>query len=107
MIDLQASDGASYVYFAQLRSTSGMADTRNRWMPTYWTFYVNKLGRRDLLQRWRTFDPDRVAAMPPRSLVLANIGDPTVDTLVREGALRRVKVITDQDGTRFYTILQR
>jgi 4-amino-4-deoxy-L-arabinose transferase-like glycosyltransferase len=107
LIDLQASDGASYVYFAQLRSTSGMADTRNRWMPTYWTFYVTKLGRRDLLQKWRTFDPDRVAAMPPRSLVLANIGDPTVDTLVREGALRRVKVITDQDGTRFYTILQR
>jgi 4-amino-4-deoxy-L-arabinose transferase-like glycosyltransferase len=107
LIDLQASDGAAYVYFARLRSTSGMADTRNRWMPTYWTFYVTKLGRRDLLQRERTFDPDRVAAMPPRSLVLANIGDPTVDTLVREGALRRVKVITDQDGTRFYTILQR
>ena len=106
LIDRHAGDGAD-VYFAQLRSTSGIADTRNRWMETYWTFYVTKQGRRDLLQRWRSFDPDRVAAMPPRSLVLANIGDPTVDTLVREGALRRVNVIADEDGTRFYTILQR
>jgi 4-amino-4-deoxy-L-arabinose transferase-like glycosyltransferase len=107
LMDREARDRAPFVYFARLRSTSGLVDTRNRWMETYWTFYLTKHGRRDLLERSRAFDPQRVAEMPARSLVLANIGDPTADALVRDGVLRRVKVIADEDGIRFFTILQR
>jgi hypothetical protein len=76
-------------------------------METYWTFYLTKHGRRDLLARSRAFEPSRVGSMPPRSLVLANVGDPNVDRLVRSGELKRVSTIVDEDGTRFFSILQR
>jgi 4-amino-4-deoxy-L-arabinose transferase-like glycosyltransferase len=98
---------APFVYFSQLRSTAGIADTRNRWLETYWMFYLTKHGRRDLLPRTRTFEPSRVSSVPAGSLVLANIGDPTIDRLVRDGELRRVRTITDEDGLAFFTILQR
>jgi 4-amino-4-deoxy-L-arabinose transferase-like glycosyltransferase len=107
LIEREQRDHAPYIYFSALRSTSGLVDTRNRWMETYWTFYLTKYGRRDLLARSRTFDPSRVNAVPPRSLVLANIGDPMTDRLVRQGELRRVTTIVDEDGVAFYTILQR
>lgn len=102
-----ASDRAPFVYFAQLRSTAGLADTRNRWMETYWTFYLTKHGRRELLDVSRPFEPGNVASVPPRSLVLANLGDPVVEALVQSGTLKRVDTIVDEDGTKFYTILQR
>jgi hypothetical protein len=76
-------------------------------METYWTFYLTKHGRRDLLERSRPFDAAKVGAVPEHSLVLANVGDPVIDRLVREGALKRVQTIVDEDGTKFYTILQR
>ena len=98
---------APYIYFAQLRSTRGDADTRNRWMDTYWTFYLAKYRRQELLERSRQFDPRRIEAVPQGSLVLGNIGDPVIDALVRSGQLKRISTILDEDGTRFYTILQR
>jgi 4-amino-4-deoxy-L-arabinose transferase-like glycosyltransferase len=107
LIERAQRDGAPFVYFAELRSTAGLRDTRNRWMETYWTFYLTKEGRRDLLDRTRSFDPSRVSAMPPRTLVLANVGDPSIERLIHEGALKRVQTIVDEDGTTFYTILQR
>jgi len=107
LMDRQRRVHAPYIYFAQLRSTSGQIDTRNRWMENYWTFYLTKHGRRDLLERSRRLDPARVGTMPSRSLVLANIGDPVADALVRSGELKRVNTIADEDGTRFYTILER
>jgi hypothetical protein len=107
LMEREQRDQAPYIYFSPLRSTSGMVDTRNRWMETYWTFYLTKYGRRELLARSRTFDPSRVNAVPARSLVLANIGDPMADRLVRQGELRRVTTILDEDGVAFYTILQR
>jgi 4-amino-4-deoxy-L-arabinose transferase-like glycosyltransferase len=107
LMDREARDHAPYIYFAPLRSTAGVPDIRSRWMETYWTFYLTKHGRRDLLERSRMFDPSRVNAVPAKSLVLANIGDSIVDRLVRDGELKRVSTITDEDGTRFFTILQR
>jgi len=106
LIDRESRVHAPYIYFAPLRSTSGLVDTRSRWMETYWTFYVTAHGRRELLDRSRAFD-GRVEGMPARSLVLANIGNPVVDRLVREGELKRVDTIVDEDGSKFYTILQR
>jgi len=110
LVDLMEREHAShapYIYFAQLRSTRGDADTRNRWMETYWTFYLTKHNRRELLDRSRRFDATHVDKVPPGSLVLANIGDPTVDALVKSGQLKRVNTIVDEDGTKFFTILQR
>jgi len=107
LMDRASRGDAPLVYFSELRSTSGLSDTRNRWMETYWTFYLTKENRRALLERTRAFDASRVSEIPPRSLVLANIGEPSIDRLVREGALKRVQTIVDEDGTKFYTILQR
>ena len=107
LMERERRDQAPFIYFSPLRSTAGVADIRNRWMETYWTFYLTKHGRRDLLARSRTFDPSRVSSVPSRSLVLANIGDPAVERLVAQGALNRVNTIVDEDGTRFFTILQR
>ena len=110
LVDLMEREGHThtpYVYFAQLRSTGGQVDTRNRWMETYWTFYLTKHGRRDLLARSRRLDPSRIDNVPAGSLVLGNIGDSAVDGLVKSGRLHRVNTIVDEDGTRFYTILQR
>jgi 4-amino-4-deoxy-L-arabinose transferase-like glycosyltransferase len=98
---------APYIYFAQLRSTHGEADTRNRWMETYWTFYLTKHERRELLTRSRQFDAAKIDSVPAGSLVLANIGDPVADALVKAGQMRRVNTILDEDGRPFFTILQR
>jgi hypothetical protein len=100
----ERQDHAPYVYFAQLRSTGGLVDTRNRWMETYWTFYLTKHNRRDLIGRSRRFDASRVDAVPAGSLVLGNIGDLVIDRLVKSGRLKRVDTIVDEDGTRFYAI---
>jgi 4-amino-4-deoxy-L-arabinose transferase-like glycosyltransferase len=107
LMERERDSHAPFVYFAQLRSTGGQVETRNRWMETYWTFYLTKHGRRDLLERTRPLDPKHVDSVPTGSLVLGNIGDPVVDTLVKSGRLTRVNTIADEDGTRFYTILQR
>jgi hypothetical protein len=107
LIDREPHAHAPYIYFAQLRSTGGQVDTRNRWMETYWTFYLTKHARQDLLARSRPFDPSHIESVPSGSLVLGNIGDPVVDGLVKSGRLHRVNTIVDEDGTRFYTILQR
>jgi len=107
LMDRETRDSAPFIYFARLRSTAGDADTRNRWLQTYWTFYLTKHGRGDLLSRTRAFDASSVGAVPRRSLILGNIGDPTIDRLVAAGELRRVATIADEDGARFYTILQR
>jgi len=110
LVDLmqrESAEHAPFIYFSQLQSTGGVPDIRSRWMETYWTFYLTKHGRRELLERSRPFDPSRVGSVPARSLVLANIGDPVVDRLVRAGELKRVNTIADENGNRFFTILQR
>jgi hypothetical protein len=104
LMEHERQDHAPYVYFAQLRSTGGLVDTRNRWMETYWTFYLTKHNRRDLIGRSRRFDASRVDAVPAGSLVLGNIGDLVIDRLVKSGRLKRVDTIVDEDGTRFYAI---
>jgi hypothetical protein len=107
LMERERNGNVPLIYFAPLRSTRGDADTRNRWMETYWTFYLTKHRRRELLKRSRPFSPGRVESVPAGSLVLANIGDPSVDAMVKSGQLRRLNTIVDEDGTRFFTILQR
>jgi hypothetical protein len=107
MIDRDRHDPAPRVYFSTLRATSGLIDIRNRWMDSYWKFYLIKHGRWDLLERTARFDPAEVHAMPAGSLVLANIGDVTMDGLVRSGELKQIKTISEVDNSEFFVVLQR
>jgi 4-amino-4-deoxy-L-arabinose transferase-like glycosyltransferase len=107
LIDRAGPDTGTRVYFATLQSTAGLMDTRNRWMDAYWRFYTAKHRREDLLARSGAFDPAAVGALPPHSLVLANVGDRQTDALVRAGSLRRVATIPELDRDGFFLILER
>jgi 4-amino-4-deoxy-L-arabinose transferase-like glycosyltransferase len=100
-------DRAPAVYFATLRATSGQLDIRNRWMDSYWKFYLLKNRQSDLLQRTRSFDAQAIAAVPEGSLVLGNLGDVTADGLVRTGALRTVASIPEADASHYFVVLQK
>ena len=95
------------VYFATLQSTAGEMDTRNRWMDAYWRFYLGKHRREDLLARTGHFDAADPASLPPRSVVLANIGDPRVDAMRARGSLRTIAVVPELDGEPFFVVLER
>jgi hypothetical protein len=98
---------APAVFFSTLKATSGQIDGRDQYMPAYWQFYLVKHQREDLLARTRPFDAANVHAIPRGSLILANEGDVTTDTLVRNGELGRVATVPELNGTSFFTILQR
>ncbi len=95
------------VYFSSLKSSAGHIDGRDQYMDAYWKFYLTKHGRQNLLARTRPFDPQAVQAVPPRSLVLGNAGDTTIDKLVAGGDLKAVKTIDELNGESFFVVLQR
>lgn len=107
LIDREQRDHTPRIYFSKLASTGGVLDIRNRWMGTYWKFYLIKRHREDLLERSGPFDPQNVRAVSSGSLVLANVGDAPTDALVRAGELKRVSLIPEVNGPPFFTILQR
>jgi 4-amino-4-deoxy-L-arabinose transferase-like glycosyltransferase len=107
LIDRQQRDGAPRIYFSTLASTDGRMDTRNRWMDSYWRFYLTKHRRQDLLERTARFDPAQVTAIPSGSLVLANVGNVTTDSLVAAGELKQVRLIPEVQGQEFFAILRR
>ena len=90
-----------------ISSASDSAALRNRWMDSYWKFYLTKHRRQDLLERTEHFDPAQVKALPPGSLVLANVGNVTTDSLVAAGELKQVRVIPEVHGQEFFAILRR
>ena len=53
------------------------------------------------------FEPRDVRAVPSGSLVLANIGDTTTETLVANGALKRVATIPELNHNAFFVVLER
>jgi 4-amino-4-deoxy-L-arabinose transferase-like glycosyltransferase len=83
----------------------------------YWRFYLVKHDREDLLARTivgettHEFDPDRIRALPSRSLVVNNVGESAVDALVDElvatNVLRKVALIREPDGLPTLAILER
>jgi hypothetical protein len=107
LIERQQRDGAPRIYFSTLASSDGRMDVRNRWMDSYWRFYLSKHHRQDLLERTAPFDPAQMRAMPPGSLVLANVGNRTTDPLVAAGELKQVRLIPEVHGEEFFAILQR
>ena len=107
LIAMDAHDHPPRIYFSILASTSGLMDIRNRWMSSYWDFYLIKHRRRDLLDRTAALDLARLADVPPGSLVLANIGETNTGALVRSGALTVARVIPEVQGEPFFQILKR
>jgi 4-amino-4-deoxy-L-arabinose transferase-like glycosyltransferase len=107
LIDRERLTAAPAVYFARIRSTAGLLDTRNRWMDAYWRFYLIKHHREDLLARSMPIDTTDVHWMMPGSLVLANEGDRVAAALVASGQLRRVTSIPEIGGEPFFLMLAR
>jgi 4-amino-4-deoxy-L-arabinose transferase-like glycosyltransferase len=95
------------IYFSTLASTTGLMDIRNRWMSTYWQFYLIKHGRRDLLERTASLNPSKVRDIPAGSLVLANVGEMNAEALIRSGDLKQVSLIPEVSGDAFFAILER
>jgi 4-amino-4-deoxy-L-arabinose transferase-like glycosyltransferase len=110
LIDRASRQQAPRVYLAKFRSTSGLLDTRNRWIDVYWNFYLIKHRRQDLLERTVFIDPQyrkEVESMPAGSLVLGNLEDTTTAALVKDGVLKWVSSIPEVDRAVFFSILQR
>jgi len=107
LIEMESQQKAPRIYFSTLASTGGLMDIRNRWMDTYWRFYLIKHRREDLLARSGPLETGHVHDMPEGSLVLANIGEVNMDSLVKSGELKRVKAIPEVSGPEFFSILQR
>ena len=107
MIDRDAREHVPAIYFSQLRAGGGLLDGRNEYMDAYWKFYLIKHGRQDLLARTRPFEAEKVAAMPPGSLVLANLDDPVSGAIVKRGELKPVATIAELDQSKFFVVLQR
>jgi len=102
-----AQDRVPAIYFARIRSTSGLLDTRNRWMHAYWRFYLIKHQREDLLSRSNDIDTTDVRGMAPGSLVLANEGDQVAAGLVSSSQLYIIEAVPGIDGKPFFLILRR
>ena len=100
-------DRAPGIYFARIRSTSGLLDTRNRWMDAYWRFYLIKHQREDLLSRSNDIDTNDVRGMASGSLVLANEGDQVAAGLLSSSQLKIVEAVPEVDGKPFFLILRR
>jgi hypothetical protein len=107
LIDMERQQQTPRIYFAILASTSGLMDIRNRWMGSYWQFYLIKNRREDLLARSGPFEMGHLRDVPAGSLVLANIGETNMDSLVKSGELKRVRTIPEVAGPDFFSILQR
>lgn len=82
--------------------------------PLYWKFYLQKYGRRDLLERTTEghyFKTDEVLKLPGGSLIVTNAGDgktdAEIDRLVAAGQLKKTAAIKEPDGTTSYLVLQR
>jgi hypothetical protein len=104
---MDRQDHPPRIYFSVLASTSGLMDIRNRWMSTYWQFYLIKHGRLDLLDRTRSLGLANVRDMPTGSLVLANVGETNAEALIRSGELKTVRLIPEVKDAPFFAILRR
>ena len=107
LIDLDARVHPAGIYFSTLQSTGGLMDTRNRWMDAYWKFYLIKHGRQELLNRSAPFNQTNPSKIAAGSLVLANVGDPTTESLVAAGQLKQLQLIPELGAPPFFAILQR
>jgi len=107
IIALDQNQRVPGVYFATLRSSAGQVDGRDQYIDAYWKFYLTKHHRQELLPLTTPFDGRDTSAIPPGSLVLANVGNRLVDVLVQRGDLSVRKAVDELDGVPFFLVLQR
>jgi 4-amino-4-deoxy-L-arabinose transferase-like glycosyltransferase len=107
LIDIDRRLHPPRIYFSTLRSSSGLMDTRNRWMDAYWKFYLIKHRREDLLARTASFDPASLQGVAPGSIVLANVGDVATDSLLASGDLKMMELVPELGQPPFFAILER
>ncbi|MGH9142553.1 MAG: glycosyltransferase family 39 protein [Vicinamibacterales bacterium] len=101
------SEQVPRIYFATLQSSAGQVDGRDQYMDAYWKFYLVKHRQEALLPITGAFDSREVQGMPRGSLVLANVGNRSVDALVARGDLTVVDTIEELDGESFFKVLRR
>jgi 4-amino-4-deoxy-L-arabinose transferase-like glycosyltransferase len=79
------------------------------WIESFWTFYVAKHRREDLLVLTAYVGPQGLdwRDVPSGSFVLSRAGDTHIDALVKAGELRRVTLIAEPDGSPSFAISQR
>jgi 4-amino-4-deoxy-L-arabinose transferase-like glycosyltransferase len=107
LIDESTRRPESPVYFMTLRSGRGDWDVKNRFLPDYWRFYATKLGREDLITKGRFLtEVESVDLIPKGALVLGNVEDPHVRTLLDAGATKLADV-PELDRAPFFTVLLR
>jgi 4-amino-4-deoxy-L-arabinose transferase-like glycosyltransferase len=76
----------------------------------YWRLYLIKHGREDLLTRTVVFGSARHLedqTIPPRSLVMARIGEPATERLLRGGTLTLMTTVTEPGGRPAFAVYQR
>jgi 4-amino-4-deoxy-L-arabinose transferase-like glycosyltransferase len=95
------------MYFATFRNGQGHWDLKNRWLPPYWQFYLQRERRPELMSD-TVFMPrnDDLATIPKGSVVLDNIEDPNLRTLLDAGS-QRIADIPEIDREPFMTIVIR
>lgn len=107
IIERRPEGDTTFVYFAHLQSTSGLADIRNYWMDAYWRFYLIKHHREDLLAQSGPLDATRLDAITPGSLVLGNRGDRIIEGLIESRQLTPVVTVPELDRDPFFVILEK
>ena len=107
LIALDGRERVPRIYFTTLQSSAGQVDGRDQYMDAYWKFYLTKHHREELLPLTTPFDGGSVQGMARGSLILANVGNQSVDTLVRRGDLTVVKTVEELDHEPFFVVLRR
>ena len=89
LIEEAERDRDAPIVITTLRSGLGHWDLRNRWLPSYWRFYLAREGRQDLLARttFHTYLHD-IRPIASGSLVMISSEDPRLKEILAAGATR-------------------
>jgi 4-amino-4-deoxy-L-arabinose transferase-like glycosyltransferase len=79
------------------------------WIAAYWQFYLMKHGRTQLLEHTVYFRPASldIRSVPRGALIVGAFGEPTIETLVQSGELRRLSVVVEPNDTPSFVIFER
>ena len=107
LIEEADRDRAAPIVFATLRSGLGHWDLRNRWLPSYWRFYIAREGREDLLARtiFHTYE-HQARPIAPGSLVMASGEDPQLKQMLAAGA-SRIADVPELDRAPSFVLVRR
>jgi len=107
LIDQSTQHPEAPIYFATLRNGGGYWDIKNHFLPSYWRFYAAKLGREDLIAKGVfLLETDSVDTIPKGSLVLGDLEDSHVKSMLDAGATKLAD-IPELDRPAFFTVLQK